>query len=299
MQSGYQFIHIETYARYAGKNKRSAIEIGLEAEREPDHCTHIADPKPYVMIHGCTPTEAVTKATKLAELAKDTKGRKLRKDAQVIVIGVASYPKPVADLDPDDQDFKNWVQLNHEFLLKKYGNNYVSSIGHFSGDERFPHIHFYIIPELREDNQLDMAAIHPGIKAQRNVTENSRKKKITAYSEAMRAFQDDYYNLVGQKAGLCRDGPKRRRLTRKEWILEKNNAIRTAAIEQKASKLKDAFAEIKSLKHDLKKRFAQLQHKENRLASLIERAQLARWTKNKHRNNESYKDNNNETELRL
>lgn len=298
MQSGYQFIHLETYARYAGKNKRSAIEIALEAEREPDHCTHIAEPKPYVLIHGCTPIEAVTKATMQADLAKDTKGRKLRKDAQIIVVGVASYPKPVAELDPDDQDFKKWVQLNHNFLIKKYGDNYVSCVGHFSGDERFPHIHFYIIPSTGEKSQLDMASIHPGIKAQRAVN-GGRKKKITAYSEAMRGFQDDYYNDVASRIGLTRDGPRRRRLTRKEWILEKNNAVRSAKIEQRMGKLKNAFIDIQNLRNDLQKRFAQLQLRENQVASFIERARLARWAKHKYRNNKSEKDNNNETELRL
>lgn len=298
MKPGYQFIHIETYARCATSKKRSALAIAQEAERQNGHCPHIGAPKPYVQLYGCKPTQAVHMAINNAALATDSLGRKMRKDAQIIVSGVVSYPVETKELNLDDPSFKEWVRKNHEFLLKKFGDNYVSSVGHFHGDERFAHIHFYVIPQLSEDLKLDIGSIHPGLRAQKDST-GGRKEKVTAYSNAMRNFQDEYYSQVGRPLGLTRDGPRRRRLTRKEWILEKQTAVRAANLEQRISKLKAAYEQIKNLRSDLLHRFSQLQKQERKLATFIERERIARWTKNKNRNNESENNYNNDSELKL
>ncbi|EGR3003614.1 hypothetical protein DMW06_25390 [Vibrio parahaemolyticus] len=44
------------------------------------------------------------------------------------------------------------------------------------------------------------------------------------YKKAMRDFQDEYHDKVGEKCGLTRIGPSNRRLSRKEWVLEKSAA---------------------------------------------------------------------------
>ena len=56
---GFQFLHIEAYARHGSKQhgqprKWSAREIAAEAMREPDACPHVAQPLPPQVLHGCT-----------------------------------------------------------------------------------------------------------------------------------------------------------------------------------------------------------------------------------------------------
>src|SRR5690554_1459900 len=105
--SGYQFIHIETYARVPSrtKKKQSARSVAAEAERKPYACPHVAFPKPFKQMYGCTPSEAVAIAEARAAVAKDSLGRKFRSDGQMILGGIVSYPVPMASLSPSDPDF--------------------------------------------------------------------------------------------------------------------------------------------------------------------------------------------------
>lgn len=88
-----------------------------------------------------------------------------------------------------------------------------------------------ILPPSRD---MKAAAMHPGQMAKAQVmaagpdpdedpkTLNRRGDK--AYREAMRAWQDLYFEAVGIHCGLTRLGPARRRLTRAEWQAEKTQA---------------------------------------------------------------------------
>jgi hypothetical protein len=222
--SGYQFIHVETYARIASKNskKQSARGIAAEAERAPSASRHIEEPKPYKQMFGCTPSEAVALAETRAHKAKDKQGRKLRKDAQIILAGVISYPIPTSQLTPNDPNLNKWLKLSHEFLLKKHGQQYKSCVLHY--DEAYIHCHYLLIPELKEDNLFQISDVHQGIAARNAAKTNTAKDKMRAYKIAMREFQEEYYDSVGIKCGLTKNGPKRRRLTRKQWQIEKASA---------------------------------------------------------------------------
>lgn len=54
---GYQFIHVETYARVSSRNnkKQSAMAIARECERTVGAIPHIESPKPYTLLYGITP----------------------------------------------------------------------------------------------------------------------------------------------------------------------------------------------------------------------------------------------------
>ena len=119
--AGYQFFHIETYARISSKNhkKQSARGVAREAERVPEACLHVDSPQPYKLMFGCSPNEAVSLAESRAAIGTDQLGRKLRKDAQIILCGVASYPVPMSELRPNDQALNYWLKLNYKFLRKK------------------------------------------------------------------------------------------------------------------------------------------------------------------------------------
>ena len=94
---GFQFLHIEAYARHGSKQhgqprKWSAREIAAEAMREPDACPHVEQPQPPQVLHGCTPAEAAKLAHDWADSSQDAKGRKLRADGLALAAGVVSLP---------------------------------------------------------------------------------------------------------------------------------------------------------------------------------------------------------------
>ncbi len=232
--AGYQFFHVETYARIPSKNhkKQSARGIAKEAERAPEACPHIDSPLPYKLMFGCTPSDAVDLAEARGTKSTDKLGRKLRKDAQIMLAGVASYPVPIAELNPSDDALNHWLKLNYHFLKNKYGNTLKSIIAHT--DERFFHIHFYIIPDVDAKGRMNIGQVHDGILARDLVGGKQAKEKMRAYKSAMRALQDDYFESVGKLCGLTREGANKRRLSRSAWKVEQ------AAAERLASSLKTA-----------------------------------------------------------
>ena len=234
--AGYQFIHVETYARVPSNRtdkKQSARNIAREAERHPGACPHVANPLPAKLMYGCTPSEAVDLAESRASMAVDRLGRKLRKDAQILLGGVVSYPVPLEQLTPDDEDLKQWLKLNFKFLRNKYRDTLKSIVAHFDESSSelkssYFHLHFYVVPELTESKLMSISQVHQGIKARELVGGAKAKAKMRAYKDAMRAFQDEYFEYVGKPCGLTKDGPKRRRLSRKEWKSDQAAAERQA-----------------------------------------------------------------------
>ena len=245
--SGYQFIHVEAYSRIPSKNnkKQSARNVISEAVRIPHACPHVSKVNAPMLVYGLNPLKALDLAEKNAELAKDNIGRKFRKDGLILVCGVASYPMRTDEVSFENKELQSWLKLTIEFLLKKYGDQLKSVVVH--SDEPYWHCHFTLVPDLNQSSRLDIGQVHDGIFA-RNIVANksSAKAKLRAYSEAMRAFQDDYYTSVGIPCGLTRDGPKRRRLTRKEWKIEQeaskrlsDTLVRSDAIQQKTKHIND------------------------------------------------------------
>ena len=49
---GFQFVHVEGYARKADVRGRSVDFVLAEAERQPDSCAHVAVPQPPELIFG-------------------------------------------------------------------------------------------------------------------------------------------------------------------------------------------------------------------------------------------------------
>lgn len=235
----YQFIHIETYAKVSSRNnkKQSAKAVAQECERELHACPHIKHPKPYKLLYGNKPSDVVRQAENQAQKAQDRLGRKLRKDAQILLAGVVSYPTPLAEFDPNCRNFRRWLELNHQFLKKKYGTRYKSLVLHTDENDGFPHCHFYVVPDLDSSNHLQIGTVHQGIEARDKLKTSSAKEKLRAYKSAMREYQDEYQRKVGIHCGLTRIGPRKRRLTRQEWALEKNASKRLSITLSKINKL--------------------------------------------------------------
>lgn len=72
---------------------------------------------------------------------------------------------------------------------------------------------------------VDSSSIHCGYAAQKKVAQSSgRTEKKRAYNDAMRQFQDRYYQEVGLPNAQLRFGPRRTRMSRSEWMASKKHA---------------------------------------------------------------------------
>lgn len=216
---GYQFVHIEGYARCGAKTKdggtrKSIKEIVDEADRVPGNIPHIENPQPPKLIYGCKPTELVQMAEDWANQSTDAKGRKFRKDGLIMIGGVVSLPKE------QEKDFSKFVQSTVKWLKKKYGDRLKSVVTHT--DETHPHIHFYVLPKVGERFE----DIHQGFKATctAKVSGKLKGEQNQAYKAAMREFQDEFNREVAMGLGLTRIGPGRRRLSRSAWVAEQKQA---------------------------------------------------------------------------
>lgn len=223
----YQFIHVEDYSKVIAKKRgnggkgkyneetkgRSVRDIIAEAKREEGNCPHVENPKPPILLYGKNLDEVEKLAyeyhenTKLTD--KNGKEKKLRSDANILLAGVVS-------LNRENEGI--WDEYKNDaiaFLSNKYGKKLVSVIEHT--DEANPHFHFYVIQD--PGKRFDL--IHDGKKA---LFENRDKKKHDqniAYLNAMRKVQEDFFRVVSSNYGLSKDGPKRKRTSRKDYFKQK------------------------------------------------------------------------------
>ncbi len=217
--AGFQFAHVEAYARVGAKTKdgstrRSIKEIIAETVRDAGSIPHIENPQAPALVYGCDPRQLEQMAEDYASQTKDAKGRKFRKDGLILMAGVVSLPRE------REGDFPAFSEAVIEWLKEKYGDRLKSVVAH--DDEAHPHLHFYVIPEVGER----LEDIHEGFKASKEAKAQGKLKgeQNQAYKAAMRAWQDDFSNTVAMRFGLTRLGPGRRRLTRKQWVLEQKQA---------------------------------------------------------------------------
>lgn len=140
----------------------------------------------------------------------------MRADTPVMLAGVASYPHTVDEVkaSPELQaEYKEWQQDVLKFLQKKYGKSLLSVVEHT--DEPHPHLHFYAVPEAGKG--FNAKNLHDGFKAGFEAKKDAKLQR-ELYNNAMRGLQDAYHAEVGVKHGQARLGPRRRRLTRAEWV---------------------------------------------------------------------------------
>ncbi len=177
-------------------------------------CPHIKNPSKPGLLFGVPPINILPLINEWADQAKDSQGRKLRKDGNCVLIGVASLPRAMED------DFPQFAEDTLAWLKEKYGDRLKSVVVH--NDESHPHLHFTVVPKIGER----FGEIHEGIKAKNEAKKNNKKAgdQNLAYINAMRAYQDEFSKKVAMNHGLTRIGPGRRRLTRAEWHKEKQQA---------------------------------------------------------------------------
>jgi hypothetical protein len=236
--AGYQFFHVEAYAREestkgrtqtkkksdgtfsskeVAKEKRGNVRwVIAEAKREQNSCHHIEAPEPPFIIMGDL-DQVEAEATAWADEATDEQGRKLRKDGACLLAGVISLPRS------EEAQWEEFKAKSLDWLKEKYGDNLRCVIAH-EKDEAHPHLHFYCV--AKKGQKFD--DLHEGKRAQKELKKKNPKatkqEQNIAFAEAMRVTQDDFSNRVGQRFGLARLGPGRRRLTRAAWQAEQTQA---------------------------------------------------------------------------
>ena len=137
---GYQFVHIETYARKADASGRSVDWVLAEARRDPEAALHVKSPQPPELIHGVSLEELKSLHDELAGSAKivlkNGKSRSIRKDQQTLLTVVASYPIPTHELNENPEgheSLKHWEKGTIAWLQSLYGEIGGAKLDHGSG----------------------------------------------------------------------------------------------------------------------------------------------------------------------
>ncbi|OQW69535.1 MAG: hypothetical protein BVN34_04265 [Proteobacteria bacterium ST_bin12] len=281
-QTTSQFMHLELYSRAgallqngAGR-KTSSGGVVWEATRVEGFTEHIiADgfiPAPPTYLYSQNDfTLDVHYENVLAqvETEKDSLGRKIKSDKNILLAGVVSYPKPrIAEWSPDDeQNYIMFKEQSMEFMKKQWGDNLLCVLEHT--DEQYPHIHFYVV---NKSKVADTPAMHPGFAENIRIEKEAKalnqpvnkKEQVHAYKNAMRLFQDDFYQTVSVYCGLDRLGPKAQRLNRTEW---KDRKRATKLVAKAFKKVKEQAADINVKSNTLNLSMLEL---EQQIANLID-----------------------------
>jgi len=253
----YQFIHIEAVSK-AGRDiyrkiNRERKKIGNtsiysilgEAGRYNGYIEHVENPLPPVIIFGDkekSVESVLEKITEWYENSKDSRGHKVRVDANALLAGVVSWP-PISD-NEDENEYLEKRELFEadliKWLKKVYGDDLKLVLRH--DDEPFHglnagkiHYHWHYFCVKKSGQKFNL---HPGFleRSKYDVPRKDRKNMIKeeyseilregkkAYREAMIEFQDNFHYELGRYHGLNRMGPMRIRRSRSEQVeLEKRN----------------------------------------------------------------------------
>ncbi|MGP1716819.1 MAG: plasmid recombination protein [Methylophilus sp.] len=258
-QTTSQFMHLELYSRSgnATTGKTSTGGVIWEATRVEGFTDHIvADgftpvaPTYLYSQNNLTLDVHYENILAQVETEKDGLGRKIKSDKNILLAGVVSFPKPRVAVwsDDDKQDFITFKEQSIEFMKKQWGDNLLCVLEHT--DEQYPHLHFYVVNKTRIASTPEM---HPGFAENIRIEKEAKalnqpvnkKEQVKAYKDAMRKFQDDFYQTVSVYCGLDRLGPKAQRLNRNEWK-EKKRATKLLAKAFKKVKEQAADINIKS-----------------------------------------------------
>lgn len=245
---GAQFIRIENFSRKKDKGGRTVEFVLAEARREPSASTHVENPGQPVVVFGKDPAEIEEDHNLAVEAARETnvagKTRKIRVDQHTLLTAVASHPALVIDMKNEEKqlEVEAWIKNTVAWMQQKWGDDLKGVVLHL--DEPHPHLHAFIVP-----GNLRARDLHLGVMAKKEEvaralaggddSKTANKKGDRAYKAAMRSFLDDYHQRVGLAAGLLRDGPKRARLSRGEYLAQKAVAKNVAALMSKNEELKE------------------------------------------------------------
>jgi hypothetical protein len=252
----YQFIHYETYGLHSRGGGATARGVVLEAEREPAYSKHVAKPKSPKLLYGVNPSELLAELEQNAATARDRSGkRKLPKDAKILLAGVASMPLKTSDLmaafssylksgktdkPPALKLYDQWKRLNLDFLREQYGEALRSVVLHY--DEEYVHLHYYAANKPKNGtlnlDGLDFASdAERALGMDRKTRNKSGAERKAVRANALRGFQEAYFRGVAKALGWLRLGPQKTRLSRQQYLREKEFEKEREEARQKADSL--------------------------------------------------------------
>lgn len=222
--------------------------IAAEAGRLPGACRHVEEVRPPHVLHGVAPVEAGRIAAERADLARDSCGRRLRRDGIVLLAAVVSYPIPRETVEAPEaraerRDYEAWRGQVLAWLGGRFGATLLSVVEHT--DEPYLHLHAMIVPDLGPDRRLQLEAIHPGRAALARTRDEGGGKgaQRAAYIDAMRQFQTDFHEAVSANFGHHRHGPRRQRRERPLHLQIRAAEAHAQALEQDLAQRQHALDE--------------------------------------------------------
>lgn len=230
------FVHCQTFSKRPNRVGQCVKQVIGEGLRTGSYHSHVETPKPAIPVFGDPTTfQRMHDAHVSERRTRVTKGslvheRAIRQDRHTLCTVIASYPAITAAVEatPEERErFRRWVDLTVAWVRTQYGDQLKVAFAHL--DETYPHLHFWLLPD---DPSADAALLHPGKRAKRILkarlkAEGTPPKEAVAagnrvLKSAMRDWIDDYHRAVGTPLGMHRDGPKRRRLSRSQYMAERS-----------------------------------------------------------------------------
>lgn len=251
-----QFIHFEEYSMTPKGDKPDAIGVLKEARREESHSKHISGEKFAKRVYGYELEEVQRQLEK--GVNQKINGRAVRKDARILLAGVASYPTAFKDKEYNKIEMLKWQKATILHLKKQFGDSLKSVV--FHADEEQPHIHFYCY----DTSKMNLREIHPGMIAE--AKEKGKRAKAIAFKKALSEFQDSYFIEVSQKFGMTRTGsePRERRNKEQQREINKIKNEYEAISAEKDKKNKEALSIIKEQAKTIEK-LEEQQHRDKKL----------------------------------
>ncbi len=250
------FIRLETHARTPrlpriinGKErvgKRSAAAVAAEADRVPYHAPHIDGPKPPNLLYGPLASKVVTALCmavddrKREHLARTNRKLRVRKDQQMLIAGVVSYPEARRLTESSDaqlKEYRRWRTRVVRFLRSRFKDALRCVIEHV--DEPRLHLHFFCVPDVPA-GEMTLHQIHPGMKASRDCGPRDtvpKKAREDAWVRAMRNFQLEFYHQVSWYHGHTLRQARKQRLSRAEVRAQEQQLKALAEAKEHASEL--------------------------------------------------------------
>ena len=282
---GFQYCHMEVYSvkgapgasndgvgkRKNGERAWTSADVIAEVTRDPLASLHVTADRPGPQVISVASKDfaefraAHEKAANIKvafdytkkDGSKQTRRRKLRADAASLYSSVYSLPVLSEDAlkDPKlraecEAVLKNALEFEKS-RIEPLGGTVELGVIHWDED----HVHLHVLALDRTHGRVDH--LHPGRVAKTEVHKRLEKDpdRVSVnraanreYCEAMRGWQDDFFEAVSRNAGLLRFGPKRFRLSRADYHSAKKLAALVAEDAQldKERKAKDRVSEQKA-----------------------------------------------------
>jgi hypothetical protein len=221
----HQFITIEgrscngAHKKNSSDRRASIGDIVAEMMRESHACPHVESPRPPVILYGCDPNAIPGMARDPLAEARNSAGHKLRRDAPIAVIGVATWPvlRAVCEDDPAERDkYVAWRTDTVRYLTKRWGDALIGVVEHV--DENYPHIHSACFLHCRRSppDHRSGASRSPGCAG------GLESRPTSQAATAGLQFRDGRLSGSlppggGARHGLTRLGPRRQRVPRPAW----------------------------------------------------------------------------------